>query len=156
MRCSWSQGRGLEMSRELVQNEYYLQFTKESSQIGYEADRSHTHTSFQLCCDAVIFIVKLLKFFPVTQWLKVIENVSHSKLIYIIVTKSHPWGCSGQRRCWPQPCLPSRHRRWLDPSTRDTKKRIRFFLQSICVKKSVVPIDILWKLGQSRPMAGKA
>ena len=34
------------MSRELVQIEYYLQFTKESSQIGYEADQPHTDISF--------------------------------------------------------------------------------------------------------------
>ena len=64
------------------------QFTKESSQIGYEADQPHTHTPFQLCCVAISIMVILLQFFPATLWFKAMENISHLKLIYIIMNCS--------------------------------------------------------------------
>ena len=58
------------VKEEIGSKSTFGQFTKESSQIGYEADQPHTHISFQLCCVAIKIMVILLQFFPVTLWFK--------------------------------------------------------------------------------------
>ena len=105
------------VKEEIGSKSTFGQFTKESSQIGYEADQPHTHISFQLCCVAISIMVNAwwepLRFetwnpnkhrskglaisryygyictlFPASLWFKAMENISHSKLIHIIMNFS--------------------------------------------------------------------